>query len=1821
MLRATEGAGVVSIGGNGWTRVDRPASIAANVALQLFDARLTPPSTPTVLAALQGGTALAPNGSIVVPPGALQSGASLSVTAIGSQGLEGALPLGWSPIAAADVAPHGLSLGGGAALSTAGAIPVAPGTSLVLAFWDESAAAWRAVTTVAAGDPAAGLQASIATTGQYAWLLADASPAVPATPADGALVAGVAAVEIPADAVTTVNPQPTILFYKVGAHSDVRGIVATTALPSGTPLQARIIESYAFTSGSEAHPDTLLEDLVSYRAGADAGAVAAGFPVTASLAFDPITLRQGVITVELDAPAAGPRIVSTVSTAGGAVQTPTGEVLQLPAGAAADTVPVQLRGLTAATLGAALPSTLQFVGAVDVSFSGSFTQTATLTVPKPAQITSDGQLLLVRLQEIRGLTSLVFVGTGKISGSHILSDTSITGLDGIRVPGRYAFVQTTAPFGFATGHVRAVDGSQAAGALVTSSSMPIVALSQTTGAYASVVGVGTSTLTAVDLHSNASGSGNVTAANPRDVAPLDIQLIALIPRVTTTVPSDGATGVALGDPVLVGFSEPIDPATVNGANAGNVLLTAPGGSAVPGIISLSANNTTLTLRPTASLASNTAYTLAVGQSIADVSGTPLASAVTAHFTTLNTAPPPPPPAGGITASIPGSDGTTTIVATQGTAGLHDTVSIVNLTTGQSTPVLLDPNGGFRVAVQVGLTDTVQIVITSPSGAQTTVAVPRFTNSNADGSLSAVVTSTGGRVEGPGGVAVDVPDGAFPAGTIVTLKPIAEADFPVQLGADDKQRFPFAGGIQLDFGGQTPQKYVNVFVPAGPNDLPTDQWIVSQVRDNNGQPTLSVVDTAKLIEGRVRTSSPPCPGVTGAGVYSVHKSVREVGLNYGVMYASGYGGLQIRADFPFLGALVMPFGVMEPVSPAPVCYPVLTGHITVSENSQQVEIPAGTLTPEDREIVVTNTTRVSETHFPRNVVEFTFIVPGSATDSFKVVITDAAGATHLVTSFTVTGAAPNVVIHIDPDVVPVSVLSVDVTDLTTHTDTVFPQAQVVVKLKAPGGAGDIYRVSVIDVNGASRDLTNVTIQSPTGAGSLVAHAVDATIDPTAAEIVAANAEIDIWNASHDPQHQKVHVEGAGRARVDFQNMTQGTTVVIPAGSIVNGGFTYTFNGAVTDQYAVAVRYDNGFTDVQQLPNFRITVTNRITGKVIKTIVAQAPPRDQPLNLGPISDDTDPPILTAGPSRMTSFDPNGFLTFTFSEAMDANSLKNGMIVELVKNGVRTRVEGTVRVSAGNTVATFVPTHALSVAAEYSVTFVGGDSLGHFLEPSATAITDRSGNAMGTSRFKLTTFRPRLAGHFAADIDPSTGQKIGIKDIEIRRKTVSNTLHTYLMATADSTSGYRLGVLDVTDPANPTRLGTSIGGSGKKEIHLLPDLGGSLPVLPTRAKFTGCDNLLHNGPFSGDLAVTSSFNTFYSYLSFFDVTDPDNPCLLANKLLTATPDTLTDFSIKGTVHALGFARGLATIQSTTGFAAYVAVTDVGLFASDIGKNIPEYLPAERVKEGLFAGNYWDVVNVNDKLLALNRDDHKLEVFDPNLSLLGSLDLPDQPRRIRTVTGYLVDRDGDGLITPDEQMDLAFVTLDNAATGVNSIQIVDITNLDELKIIGSIPMPGITRDLDIDADKHRLFASGMYVNPVTPSASGGDALYMIDMTNPFQTPVDADGDGLDDRIIWKQPYPAGVYGFRLDRNRGLAYVGSPLGLDLWAHLRQLLRPCRRHDRAGVDPPVGRSRVASGQGEGGAAAGAHGRVDRRRVVRRAVVDAVDSRAGQRRLSVERQFP
>jgi RHS repeat-associated protein len=845
-VTASEGPGTLRVTKAGWSRVDRPVTfVAGNTAFRVLDARLTPlAAAGSAIQAVVGGTMSQSGWALVVPGGALGADTAMVLTAIGGQGLQGRLPLGWAPVTTVDIAPHGSALAPSATLKAPTQATVA---TLVLARWDETAAAWRAVTT-ATGTT---LEALVVSTGQYAWLRSDTTPSAPAMPADGALLEGVPAAAIPEAATTRVTPNPKILFYSPGVFSTVTGIVTSpSALPSGSPLTLALNEVYHFLDATNATPERITQDLVAYQSPAVPTDAEAVFPATPSLTFEAISLRDGVITAALYTQGAETG-VPLLGAAGGVVNGTAGEQLEIPP-AAAPAAPMALATLTQADAGLTLPADAMWLAGVTFTFSGELALPGRLSVAKPSGLTDASQVLLVRVRESNGQTQYLLVARARLEGDRLIADTSLPGssdiLDGVRLAGRYVFVQAASPLAFSVGAVSGVSGAPFAGAMVTNDRLAIGALSTATGRYAQAMPGGGVTLTAFDETKRDAGAGTGTGIAGLTIT-VDLALVVQPPSVVSITPVDGATSVALSDPIVVRFSEPVAPATVT---AQAVQLAGPSGP-VTASLSLTSNNTVATLRPPSALDANAAYTVTVDTTITDLAGYALPAKVTAHFTSLSTTPPPAPPAGNLSATIP-SNGATTVAGTQGSAGLHDTVAIVNVTQKTSTPALVDPNGSFSAVVNAGLTDKLKIEITDPAGNKTSVDVPRF--QNPDGSVA--IGPEGGRITAAGDLALDIADGTFPAGAIVKFTALTPEQFNSPVKAE--WGYPMVAAFELS-SSAAPQRYLDVSAPAPPGTDPRTPGIVAElVTVAGGQRAMSVVDTATIVDGRLRTASPPCPGI-------------------------------------------------------------------------------------------------------------------------------------------------------------------------------------------------------------------------------------------------------------------------------------------------------------------------------------------------------------------------------------------------------------------------------------------------------------------------------------------------------------------------------------------------------------------------------------------------------------------------------------------------------------------------------------------------------------------------------------------------------------------------------------------------------------------------------------------------------------------------------------------------------------------------------------------------------------------------------------------------
>ncbi|RLB24940.1 MAG: hypothetical protein DRG71_04700, partial [Deltaproteobacteria bacterium] len=795
--------------------------------------------------------------TVDIPAGALSTKQDISATQISPQGLQDLLPAGWSPVGVIDLSPHGISFQVPGGLSVPNLMNLDQSQTVALVKWDEEAHAWRVVSDASHSADNETINAQINSTGQYVFVLADVAPQVPPSPAVGQLLQGIDRPLIPDGVTTTITPKPKVIFYKPGVCSDVGMVVswAGGSLSSGTTCFTVLREEYDFYSGARMVRGPVVQDVVLYSMGQEV--LSASYPVSPSMEFMAIALKKGIIHVDAIAPETAERDIHIIGPQGGTVSLDTGQSVIVPAHALSETIPVDIETIDPDDPALIIPDGFTFVGALNISFANHHLDVpAILSVPLPDSVSPEGQFLLVKMVDTTEKTEAVLVGRGSVEAGTVtstydLDQDSDAQLPGVISGGRYVFIKAEQPLGFAAGTVFDPDGAAKPQALVTSSGVALASLAGPDGQYVASVPIGAFTLNALDLEKLDSGQAPGEIQETGALAMIDIFLVAEPPRVVEVIPQNGASNVALETSIRLRFSEPLAPESVSESS---IVLTGPDGP-VPGRINLTSSNTEVVFRPLQSLQSNSTYTITVLTQIKDMAGYPLQGPFSASFTSLDTTPPPPPPASAVNATIPREEGKTTVTGTQGTAGVHDTVVVVNKTKNISQPALVQPDGSFSTTIEAGLTDEIVISITDPAGNETVVPVGPFRDP--DGST--VIGPQGGILEAENGVVLEIPEGAFPDGAIVRVTALTQSDIPVSPGSD----FPFVAAFRYE-SSEPAQEFIDISAPLPPSvDPDVNSGIVAKVVElYGGEPHLAIIDTAKVKDGRLVTASPPCPGLKG-----------------------------------------------------------------------------------------------------------------------------------------------------------------------------------------------------------------------------------------------------------------------------------------------------------------------------------------------------------------------------------------------------------------------------------------------------------------------------------------------------------------------------------------------------------------------------------------------------------------------------------------------------------------------------------------------------------------------------------------------------------------------------------------------------------------------------------------------------------------------------------------------------------------------------------------------------------------------------------------------
>jgi hypothetical protein len=861
-LGVTPGPTLLQIEKEEMTDAERSVLVATGTGVVAVDARLVPLGAVTTIGS-SGGTLnaefqrrLRPEAgspstlakttlTIEVPPGAVSGATALTLTPISAQGLPALLPLGVSPVVA-----FGFQ-GAGVVGPVNGHFAGLPATPMHLTTYDRSLHAWTlAASPLAATDGVLDLE--IPGTGVWALVALDPSEPPAVLPAPGSVLPGVGFQSVPADATGATFADPPSLPAS-GGVSRGRLVVGTAGpLPSGTVVQAILTETFTLVSGETASGDERYEDLVLYRADVEgfetsavAGqiALAAEVPIASSREFGPAELAEGRIRLAIQAGREGIRDVGGA----GAVVVTSGDLsLSIPAGAAASDTVVSLRraDVPSPTLPTAPGVTARVEFQLDLSG-------ATLSVPAelslPAVLApAGGSLFVARVEWMGDTTRLKVVALAERVGDRIVTRPH-SALPGIRQGGRYVVIHAVPAVGFLAGTVRAA--GQPKPALVTTAGLPFAWLAGSDGAYVVLTTAGTVRAQARVLGTTLIGTADAMVASG-SVTAVDIELEQAI-TIATVSPADGAVAVPPTRQIEIESSAPLDPASATAENM-HLRRTATGQTVAVRTV-LSASGLRLAVIPQATLAYATQYTF-------EASGLRDAAApggqVAVPSVTFTTAPQATQTLDldALRFSFP-VNGEVTMSAPVGALPSGTQILVLNVSNGQIVTYTVG-DLPVEATLLASIEDRLWITVTDPDGRETTFERTEYVAP--DGKTAVGVA--GGKVRGPDGSELRLPEGATDGAVTLKISPLKATDLAPGTGPD-LPGARFGAGIKIESADKpTFKKEVDLAFPR-PKDAPEGSffYVYRKIDLPGGRVSFQTIDQAFVEGDKVVTASYPFLG--------------------------------------------------------------------------------------------------------------------------------------------------------------------------------------------------------------------------------------------------------------------------------------------------------------------------------------------------------------------------------------------------------------------------------------------------------------------------------------------------------------------------------------------------------------------------------------------------------------------------------------------------------------------------------------------------------------------------------------------------------------------------------------------------------------------------------------------------------------------------------------------------------------------------------------------------------------------------------------------------
>ncbi|HEX7708965.1 MAG TPA: Ig-like domain-containing protein [Thermoanaerobaculia bacterium] len=780
-------------------------------------------------------------------------GTTAHITSVSAQSLAGLLPLGWSPIASAEVTSSD-SLAGAQLLFD---LPHTTRTFTAVRY-DAMRDEW----IVLAPSVTNGL-VNIVQEGAYALVYPDSAPHLesPPPPQTGAALASVQPPDAPVTLIAksfTLDP-PTILpTGRTVATLIIDG--TTNPFPSGTPIEAFIDEELRLADGTRVSDPPFATDLILYRdlEGNDA---VAQFHLAPSVRATEGVLEVGFEHIRIQ-PYSRQLVRGTmIGAEGGRVPGDGSVTIDIDAGSTYEALRTSVETVTT------LPQIAGFdvLGGFTLTLQGSegaveLTRPATARVP--ATGTQAGQYILVEVLHdtphgtIYRLAALMTPSALGPQPSALLTapiDRAILPIDGIIREGTYLVLAAQQPIAFAT-------GTTLPGARIAANSLGTGDIARNTRIFALPVLATTFTLVP---RTTGSGDGapytHPTAAAKGDTVNVgDLPIIAQPPKVLSTLPAANATEVPLGTTIQITFDKNIDPATASLTilNSQFSILN----SALAGTLTTAGPVMTWTPAPGTHLDPNTRYLVTVGATTRSTTGAPLGTPHTFAFTTITKLTSTEIDATKIRITIPDANGHSKVLGAPGALpanwlALPTRRDRAFATAPQATAAT---DGSFTAAIneRVHLTDTIDLRVLNQSGALAAI-IPLTPFVSEDGRTFVARPNEMTTFTTADGVRVTVPAGAFDEVTPVTITQVNLDRFAGVPDFDSELRH--AASIEVTFEGIARRRFDVAFpIPPGLN-VEGVTWFAGYLGASIRGPRIMAVDLLRVESGHLVTGAPGLPG--------------------------------------------------------------------------------------------------------------------------------------------------------------------------------------------------------------------------------------------------------------------------------------------------------------------------------------------------------------------------------------------------------------------------------------------------------------------------------------------------------------------------------------------------------------------------------------------------------------------------------------------------------------------------------------------------------------------------------------------------------------------------------------------------------------------------------------------------------------------------------------------------------------------------------------------------------------------------------------------------